>query len=117
MSYKCTVSYSENENGDVYWTCRKFLMCATSKIPLHRTKCYAYTCTGRNEYVPPKPQVIISIDDPTSNIVENEIRYCKASNCSNTLERDSQISFCSRKCGNRDRKQRSRLRQKQKDHR
>lgn len=108
---KCTVSYID-ENGELFWKCPKSLIGSSSKIPIIREKCYVYNCPGRSEYkvkkdiVHPQETVLIPI-------VQIEIRTCEAVGCLNTLERESQLKFCSKRCGNRDRKQKSRLRQKQ----
>jgi hypothetical protein len=112
MSNKCTVSYFE-ENGVVVWKCQKYLSGTTCRIPLTRDKCYVYNCPGRNAYTyrkentPPIPTIEIIETHP------NETRMCEAAGCSQILERECQLKFCSRKCGNRDRQQKARARKKQ----
>jgi len=118
---KCTVAFYETSSGEIVWTCRKFLMCATAKIPLRLDRCYAYKCSGRREYIPPKPPPMSPQDalPPQSPqdapLVMQSVRLCEAPNCKNPLERETQLKFCSRKCGNRDRKIKSRIRKKIKE--
>jgi len=68
---KCFVTYTQEENGKVYWTCQRFSANTKAKIPESLDKCYYANCRGRL----PRRKVC-DWKDCTKPIAPNKLRHC-----------------------------------------
>lgn len=118
----CQVEWTQDDNGDYVWSCRKFFLTTTKHFKPEIESCYRYGCPGRKPYI--RNGVVITdfeqLKEADKNppaveeVKEPEIAICGWFKCDKPVA-PNKLKHCSEVCRKRqnrwDYKQRKKLEQ------